>query len=466
LHCTMQLCSAQGCSPSAPAVPKKGQASKEKAYRADRRSSYTSELPELDVTGFRKRSDSTSKPCLNSFLCKFRRRSKSSSNDLNQVAPPRDRKSLPTTSGSDSFEAAVFNERMTIACDNIRSLLLTEAPEASTSKKKDRKNDKAKGPSARSHKKDRENCKSSHKRQKGKHGHGHDRHGKDRAGKSTSKSKKVCASRIPSSKKQLDFIGDYEFAVVHSSDMTQPICLSKSQMADIQENEAESLAEIFSIPKSSAIALLRYVKWDKDRAISLFLEGGNEALGEAGVMLGNSDSTECSQPQLQECIVCAEVLEDGNLGDLSMPCGHALCISCWQQYLETQISEGMAAFIPCPGFKCCLIVPEDFVRSRISAELLHRYKNFLLNQFVDSNASVKWCPKPDCGNAVNVSNATSTAVSCTCGYSFWYATRDRVFVFLCSCRLFTALSQCGVLGGGTLPCQLRKSSAMEEKGGG
>ena len=52
---------------------------------------------------------------------------------------------------------------------------------------------------------------------------------------------------------------------------------------------------------------------------------------------------------------------------------------------------------------------------------------------------MRWCPAPDCTNAVKVSYNIAKTVMCLCGFSFWYVIKSLLMPVLI--KLNTSFSQ-------------------------
>jgi len=44
---------------------------------------------------------------------------------------------------------------------------------------------------------------------------------------------------------------------------------------------------------------------------------------------------------------------------------------------------------------------------------------------VEDNPSVRWCPAPGCGNAINVLDVVKGTIACSCGFRFCFTCRDE-----------------------------------------
>ena len=104
-----------------------------------------------------------------------------------------------------------------------------------------------------------------------------------------------------------------------------------------------------------------------------------------------------------------------------LECGHLYCTACWTEYLTTKImDEGASQMIECPG-SCNIVVTDQTVMTLISDPRVKlKYQHLITNSFVQCNRLLRWCPSPDCSNAVKVQHVDSKPVKCRCGHLFCF----------------------------------------------
>lgn len=94
----------------------------------------------------------------------------------------------------------------------------------------------------------------------------------------------------------------------------------------------------------------------------------------------------------------------------SLTCGHEFCRDCLHDYLTLKISE-KAIPIPCPESiffnsvlfhsnlldGCKSSVSESDLHLLIEPKLMEKYENFMLSNFIETNANdFSCCPTPNC----------------------------------------------------------------------
>lgn len=97
------------------------------------------------------------------------------------------------------------------------------------------------------------------------------------------------------------------------------------------------------------------------------------------------------------CKICYEQL-DSEESEQILPlqlCEHIFHQECMEQYLQTQI-EGSLFPLHCPDHKCRKDVSDSDLRECLNEQTYQRYSVFALNQVIDSNPDLSWCPTPDC----------------------------------------------------------------------
>ncbi|KFY41404.1 hypothetical protein V494_03024 [Pseudogymnoascus sp. VKM F-4513 (FW-928)] len=197
---------------------------------------------------------------------------------------------------------------------------------------------------------------------------------------------------------------------------------------DIQKQQDELIDEvnmILDLKKEDAAILLRHFRWNKERLIEDYMDRSKKVLEEAGL----GPSTE-GPPTLQVipgfmCDICCE--DEAGLLTFAMKCGHRYCVDCYRHYLSQKIKEeGEAAHIQCPQDGCKRIMDSKSMDLLVAADLNNRYHELLTRTYVEDKNALKWCPAPDCVNAVECKinkrdlDKVVPTVACDCGYRFCF----------------------------------------------
>lgn len=188
----------------------------------------------------------------------------------------------------------------------------------------------------------------------------------------------------PKEKKKFDI----NFKVYHPEDIQAQ-----------QDGLVDEVNMILDIRKEDAAILLRHFRWNKERLIEDYMDRPKKVLEGAG--LGPSTTGPLKLEALPgfTCEICFED-EDG-LQSFAMKCGHRFCINCYNHYLTQKIKEdGEAARIQCPAEDCRRIIDAKSLDLLVASDLKTRYHELLTRTYVEDKEQLKWCPAPDCENAI------------------------------------------------------------------
>ena len=202
----------------------------------------------------------------------------------------------------------------------------------------------------------------------------------------------------------------------------------------IMEHMGDCIKEvnnIIQIPTTTVRILLNHFNWDREKLIERYYSDDQEAMFvEAKVVPphkeiiqpSTSDSrTRSSKTVTCECQICLLTLPKRDMTGLE--CGHVYCRSCWTEYLTTKImDQGASQMIECPGSDCDILVDDETVMNLVyDAGIKRKYQHLITNSFVQCNRLNRWCPAPNCSNAVRVSHIEARPVKCICGHSFCFS---------------------------------------------
>lgn len=182
---------------------------------------------------------------------------------------------------------------------------------------------------------------------------------------------------------------------------------------------------ILDIRKEDAAILLRHFRWNKERLIEDYMDRPKKVLDDAG--LGSSES---GPPKLEVipdfvCDICCE--DETGLESFAMKCGHRYCVNCYNHYLSQKVKEeGEAARIQCPHDGCRRIMDSNSLDLLVAADLKSRYHELLTRTYVEDKEFLKWCPAPDCQNAIECGikkkdlDKVVPTVACECKHRFCF----------------------------------------------
>ncbi|KAL2151266.1 hypothetical protein VTH82DRAFT_6364 [Thermothelomyces myriococcoides] len=200
------------------------------------------------------------------------------------------------------------------------------------------------------------------------------------------------------------------------------------QPSDIQKQQDELIDEvnmILNISKEEAAILLRHFRWNKERLIDDYMDKPNQVLDAAGLA-----PTSAGPPKMEVvpgfvCDICCE--DEPGLQTFALKCGHRYCVDCYRHYLSQKIrEEGEAARIQCPSDGCNVIIDARSLDILVTPDLTARYHELLHRTYVEDKETLKWCPAPDCENAIECAvkkkdlDKVVPTVSCLCGHRFCF----------------------------------------------
>ncbi|KAH8840504.1 hypothetical protein MCOR27_006493 [Pyricularia oryzae] len=192
-----------------------------------------------------------------------------------------------------------------------------------------------------------------------------------------------------------------------------------------QDDLIDEVNMILEMRKEDAAILLRHFRWNRERLIEEYMDNRKKVLEVAG--LGPNVG---GGPQLQVipgfcCEICCE--DEEGLQSFAMKCGHRYCVDCYRQYLTQKIrEEGEAARIQCPSEGCHRIIDAKSLDLLVTPELKERYHVLLQRTYVEDKDTLKWCPGPDCQNAIDCSikkkdlHRVVPTVTCNCKMRFCF----------------------------------------------
>jgi ariadne-1 len=209
--------------------------------------------------------------------------------------------------------------------------------------------------------------------------------------------------------------------------------LSPEGIVQLMEDSIREVNTVVEISATTTRILLNHFKWDKEKLIERFYNGDQDQMfHEAHVINPFRKPTVADRPKVrlsrvtsaadtEECEICFTVLPTSMMTGLA--CGHRFCTQCWGEYLTGKImEEGIGQSIPCAAEGCDILVDDRTVmRLLIDPKAKLKYQHLITNSFVECNRLLRWCPSPDCNNAIKVQSVEARAVTCKCTHTFCFA---------------------------------------------
>ncbi|KAG0411094.1 hypothetical protein HPB47_011781 [Ixodes persulcatus] len=224
----------------------------------------------------------------------------------------------------------------------------------------------------------------------------------------------------PTTAKEKMDIEDFPFEVLTTEDIVQHMIDSIRDVNNVVE-----------IPPTTTRILLNHFKWDKEKLYERYYDGDQERLfKEAHVVnpykkpsssKAQKKSSRPVAPGMEDCEICLRDLPSSMMTGLA--CDHRFCTECWNYYLTTKImEEGMGQTISCAAHGCDILVDDQTVMKLIAdPKVKLKYQHLITNSFVECNRLLRWCPQPECNNAIKVQYVDTQPVTCSCSHTFCFS---------------------------------------------
>uniref|UniRef100_A0ACD5WCL8 Uncharacterized protein n=1 Tax=Avena sativa TaxID=4498 RepID=A0ACD5WCL8_AVESA len=212
--------------------------------------------------------------------------------------------------------------------------------------------------------------------------------------------------------------------------------ITRKSLSAAQQQDISMVMNLVSLEPHNARALLMHHRWKMERITDFLERRGREGLfRDAGIVVPPEDNSTTlpfriaadkpshKRPRIATCNVCFE--DVSGLSDVStMDCGHCFCNDCWTEHFLASLDNGKK-HIHCMELKCPAICDDATVRRLLGLKYpaaAKRFNGFVLESYLENNASVKWCPSaPHCGRAIRVdAGERYCEVECPCGVSFCF----------------------------------------------
>ncbi|KAF7512692.1 hypothetical protein GJ744_000259 [Endocarpon pusillum] len=231
-----------------------------------------------------------------------------------------------------------------------------------------------------------------------------------------------------------DFDDDHEPGFTYDKEAMKPTrrpyevefrVLSPTDIHSSQQKQIDEVCQILGLPPESAAILLRYMRWNKEKLIEIYMDKADELLHEAGLGPQFAMNPKTERVKGFTCEIC---YEDGRrLETYAMICGHRYCVDCYSHYLVQKVKEeGEAARIQCPRDGCHRVVDSKTIKLLVNDEVKNRYEVLLTRTYVDDKDNLKWCPAPECIYAIECGikkrelSTVVPTVHCACKHSFCF----------------------------------------------
>jgi len=129
-----------------------------------------------------------------------------------------------------------------------------------------------------------------------------------------------------------------------------------------------------------------------------------------------------------ECAICCTDYKVDQIYIVDI-CSHKFCRDCLQQYLQVKIGEGTGGVkrIRCPSPSCPTELTPDEIKQLVSSEDYAKYERFNLEAVLETIPDLRWCPKPNCKNAM-IGDPRRPMMVCTnpsCKFTFCFNCKEE-----------------------------------------
>ncbi|XP_075084571.1 putative E3 ubiquitin-protein ligase ARI8 isoform X1 [Nicotiana tabacum] len=230
-----------------------------------------------------------------------------------------------------------------------------------------------------------------------------------------------------------DDVMDYDFNDNESDDDSNTLLAhNRSQSnfsilneADIHKRQEDSITKISTVLSISWVAagiLLRHYNWSVSKVNDEWFADEGKVRRIVGLLENHVPLPD------EEELTCGICFDDYPRNEITAAaCGHPFCLTCWQGYIGTAISDGPGCLmLRCPDPSCSAAIGRDMINKLASNDDKKKYKHYFIRSFVEDNRKTKWCPAPGCDYAVDfIVGSGSYDVTCGCSYSFcWNCTEE------------------------------------------
>lgn len=138
------------------------------------------------------------------------------------------------------------------------------------------------------------------------------------------------------------------------------------------------------------------------------------------------------------CGICFGSLADvENAGTALTSCGHWFCDACWIIYCRSRLAMG-SVNINCPELECSEIVDDAVLLTFVNIVEVLDLKRRANEIIIQSSDSSKWCPNPQCGRVIKITNVENASnLVCRCGMQICFQCLQQAH-WPVSCDMATA----------------------------
>ena len=104
-----------------------------------------------------------------------------------------------------------------------------------------------------------------------------------------------------------------------------------------QDKQFQEVASVIELPTEQTAILLRFMRWNKEKLLEMYMENPEKVLEDAGLGPTFAEAPKTRTIPGFECEICYE--NGPSLQSYAMKCGHRYCADCYTQYLTQKVKE-------------------------------------------------------------------------------------------------------------------------------
>lgn len=117
------------------------------------------------------------------------------------------------------------------------------------------------------------------------------------------------------------------------------------------------------------------------------------------------------------CPICTTSLLSTSFITLH-PCAHSFCRHCIIEYVEDKVQSQGATSIFCPSHKCTNRLEDSVLETLLSGLSFSKFLRFRVQSSLDSDPSIRWCPRPGCSGYARLTGTRRKLVCEECGWEY------------------------------------------------
>ncbi|KZT34184.1 hypothetical protein SISSUDRAFT_992175, partial [Sistotremastrum suecicum HHB10207 ss-3] len=193
--------------------------------------------------------------------------------------------------------------------------------------------------------------------------------------------------------------------------------LNPERILQIIEGDAQKVVNISGLELGICQILCRVNRWNTEHLLDKYMDSPGSTLATIGDRW--SASQDCyapppskrvrrNQPAEFVCDICCMTPDEGET--FKPRCGHEFCKDCWGYYLDTKVTAG-ECLIKCMGEACKVVLVDSDVKANCSEKSWRLYQKLISQMFVKSNSHLRFCPFPECDQAVSCRDISESSLN-------------------------------------------------------